>query len=167
MLQHRTSNTHRALLIENALMVVPIKGCAEISLQNPSLLPTLQCTLQCNGHKQKCVTGTQTFLISKVGGWKHTTALNKSSNTNRHQTLIHLRVRQYWCDGNLSVIGNRGGQSTFRNCGNIGLFPASGKTTWTNKPQKHYRCHNISNYLKSNKIRLTSLDLKAKVVRLG
>ena len=29
--------------IENALIVDPIKGCTEINLQDPSLLPTLRC----------------------------------------------------------------------------------------------------------------------------
>ena len=58
--KNRTSNTHRAELIENAQMVDPIKGCTEkVNLHDPSLLPTLQCTLQCMGHAQKCTTGTQ------------------------------------------------------------------------------------------------------------
>ena len=94
-------------------MVDPIKGCTEINLHDPNLIPTLQCTLQCMGHSKKCVTGTKTFQISKLGSWKHTTAFHKSSNTNRHQTLKHLR--QYWCYGNWSVIGNRRGRWTFRN----------------------------------------------------
>ena len=72
----------RAELMENAQMVDPIKGCTEVNLHDPSLLPTLQCTLQCKGHAQKCITGTHTFLISKLGGWKHTTAFHKSSKTN-------------------------------------------------------------------------------------
>ena len=42
-------------------------------------------------HAQKYITGTQTFPISKLGGWKHTTAFHKSSKTNRHQALKHLR----------------------------------------------------------------------------
>ena len=71
--QDRISNTHRAELIENAQMVDSIKGCIEVNLQDPSLRPTLQCTLQCMGHEQKCITGTKTFLISELGGWKHTT----------------------------------------------------------------------------------------------
>ena len=75
----------------------PIKG-----------LPTLQCTLQYMGHEQKSITGTHTFPISKLGGWKHTTALHKSFKTNRHQALKHLR--QYWCYGNWLVIGNRRGR---------------------------------------------------------
>ena len=37
-------------------MVDPIKGCTEINLHDPSLLATLQCTLQCMGHAQKCIT---------------------------------------------------------------------------------------------------------------
>ena len=131
--------------------------------------------------------GTQTIPISELGGWKHTTALNKSYKTNRHQAFKHLR--QHWCYGNWSVIflgGNRGGRRTFRNWGDIGLSPASRETTQTNKPPKHYTKtggHNISSSLKkkgnipngsvppkmskSNKRRLTSLYLNAKVVRLG
>ena len=72
------------------LMVDPIKGCAEINLYDPSLLPTLQCTLQCMRHAQKSIIGTQTFPVSKLGGWKHTTAFHKSSQANRHQVLKHL-----------------------------------------------------------------------------
>ena len=32
------------------LMVDPVKGCTEINLYNPSLLPTHQCILQCMRH---------------------------------------------------------------------------------------------------------------------
>ena len=135
-IQARTSNTHRAELIENAQMVDPIKSCTEVNLHDLSLLSTLQCILQCMGHAQKCITGTQTFPISKLGGWKDTTAFHKSSKTNRHQVLKHLR--QYWCYGNWSVICNRRGWWTFRNWGDISLFPASQETTQTNKPPKHY-----------------------------
>ena len=134
--QHRTSNSHRAEPIENAMMVNPIKGCTEINLHDPSLLSTLQCTLQCMGHSQKCITGTQLFPISKLCGWKHTIAFHKSSKMNRHQTLKHLR--QYWCYGNPSVISNRGGRWTFRNWSDIGLSPARRETTQTNIPPKHY-----------------------------
>ena len=89
--QDRTSNTHRAEFIENTQMVDPIKGCTEINLHDASLLPPLQCTLQCMGHARKCITGSQTFPISKLSGWKHTTAFYKSSKMNRHQALKHLR----------------------------------------------------------------------------
>ena len=85
--QDRTSNTHRAKLIENAQMVDPIKVCTEVNLHDPSLLPTLQCTLQCMGHPCQ----SRTFPLNKLGGWKHTTAVHKSSKTNRHQALKHLR----------------------------------------------------------------------------
>ena len=61
-----------------------IKSCTEVNLHGPSLLPTLQCTLQCMGHAQKCITGTQTSPISKLGVWKHTSVLNKSSESNWH-----------------------------------------------------------------------------------
>ena len=60
-MQHRTFNTRRTELIENSLVVVPINGCAELNLYDPSLLPTLQCTLQCTGHAQKCITGPRYF----------------------------------------------------------------------------------------------------------
>ena len=146
--QHRTSNTHRADLIENALMVNPIKCCTEINLHDASLLPTVQCTLQCMGHAQKCITGTQTFPIIKRCGWKHTIAFHKLSKTNRHQVLKHLR--QYWCYGNWSVIGNRGGRWTFQNWGDICLSPARWETTQTNKPPKYCTKmggHNISSSL--------------------
>ena len=47
-LKHRTSNTpHRDELKGNSLLVDQIKGCAEINRHDPSLLPTLQCTLHC------------------------------------------------------------------------------------------------------------------------
>ena len=160
-------------------MVDPIKRCTGINLHDPSLLPTLQSTLQFMGHACKYITGTQTFPISKLGGWKHTTAFNKSSKTNKHQALKHLR--QYWCYGNRSVIGNRGGRWTFRNWGDIGLSPPRWKNSQTNKPQKHNtKTWAITSAVhlrkggnipkgsvppygsKSNKRRLTSLDLKAK-----
>ena len=102
----------------------------------PYLLPTLQFTLQCMWNAQKCITCIQTFLISILGSWKHTTAFHKSSDENQHQGLKHHR--QYWCYGNQSVVGNRGGQWTLWNRGDIGLSPASREITQTNKPPKHY-----------------------------
>ena len=99
-------------------MVDPVNGSTEINQRDPSLLPTLQCTLQCVGHPQKCIIGTQTFPISKLGGWKHTTAFHKSLKMYIQQALKHLR--QYLCYGIQSVIGNRGGRWTFRNWGVIG-----------------------------------------------
>ena len=130
-----TDNTEPPIPTENSLMVDPIKSSAEIGLHNPGLLPTLQCPLQCVWHTQMRITSTQTFPISKLGGWKHTTVFHKSTETNRHQTLRHLW--QYWCYGNWSVIGNRGGRWTFWNWGDIGLSPASRETTQTKKPSKH------------------------------
>ena len=114
-------------------MIDPIRCCAEINLYDNSLVSTLQCTLQCMRHTQKCITGTQT---SKPGGWKHTTAFHKSSEMNRHQELEHFR--QYWCYENLSVVGNKGGRWTLWNRDDIGLSPANRKTTQTNKQLKHY-----------------------------
>ena len=84
----------------------------------------------------KCITGAQTFSMSKLGDWKHTTAFHKSSETSRQKTLNHLR--QYCCYGNWSVIGNRGGRWTLRNRGDICLPPACRQVTQTNKPSKHY-----------------------------
>ena len=133
-------------------MVDPIKGCAEINLNDPTLLPTLQCTLQHMRHAQKCITGTQTFPISKLGDWKHTTAFHKSYEANQHQALKHLR--QYRCYGNWSVVGNRGGQWTLWNRGDIGLSPARRETTQMNKPPKHYTKtggQNISSSLKKER----------------
>ena len=75
-------------------------------------------------------------LAHCIGGWKHTTAFHKSSETNRHQALKHLR--QHWCYGNRSVIGNRGGWWTIRNTGDISLPPISCETSQTNKSPKHY-----------------------------
>ena len=74
-------------------MIHSIKGCAEVNQHNPCLLPTFQCTLQCMGHTQKCITGTHPFPISKMGGWKHTThnqhhsqpAPLTTSTTHNHQ----------------------------------------------------------------------------------
>ena len=115
-------------------MVNPIKGCAEINLHNTNLLPTLQGTFQCMEYLQKCITDTQTFPISKLVAWKHTTVLHKFSETNRHHTLKHLS--HYLCYGNRLIIGNRGWRWTFRNWGDIGLSPASRKTSQPNKPPK-------------------------------
>ena len=132
-------------------MVNPIKGRTEINLHDPSILPTLQCTLQCMGHTEMCITGTQTIPISKLGGWKHTIAFQWCAPlTNRYQMLKLLR--QYWCYGNRSVIGNRGRWFTFRNWGEIGLSSARRETSQTNKQPKHYtktggRGHNISSSL--------------------
>ena len=69
-------------------MVDPIKGCSEIELQNSSLLPTPMG--QCMGQKQMCINGTQTFPISNLGGWKHSSAsINclRQTNTSHSNTL--------------------------------------------------------------------------------
>ena len=50
-------------------MVDPIKGCTEINLHDPSLLPTLQCTSKCMGQAQKCITGNHADLSDKKTGW--------------------------------------------------------------------------------------------------
>ena len=125
-------------------MADPITGCAEINMYDPSLLPTLQCTLQRMQHAQKCITGTQTFPISILGGWKHTAVFHKLSEVNRQQALKHLRQYLYRCYGNQSVVGNRRGRWTLYNRGDIGLSPASWETA--NKPPKHYTKTGTHNY---------------------
>ena len=74
----------------------------------------------------------------QLGGWKDTTAFHKSSKTNRHQVLKHLR--QYRCYGNWSVVGNRGGRWTlFFGIGvTLACLQQAGKLPRrTNKPPKH------------------------------
>ena len=134
-------------------MVDPIKVCAEINMYDPSLLPSLQCTLQCMRYAQKCITGTQTFPISKFGGWKHTTGFHKLSEANQQQALKHLK--QYRCYINRSVVANRGGQWTLWKRGGICLSPASLEISQTNKSQKNTtlrrRGENISSSLKKRR----------------
>ena len=100
-------------------------------------MPTLQCTLQCMGHAQKCITGNKTFLISKLGSWKHTLAFQKSSETNRYQTLKNLRqyILMLW-----KSVGNwqQRRRVDLSKLGDIGLFIASRESTRTNEPPKHY-----------------------------
>ena len=75
---------------------------------------------------------------------KHTPAFQKSSETNRHQTHKHLR--QHLCYG----IVFREGRCTFRDRGDIYLYPASRETTRTKKtPKDHIKMlgQNISSSL--------------------
>ena len=55
----------------------------------------------------------------------------RRTDTRRSSTLVNTDDME-----NRLVIGNRGGQLTFRNWGDIGLSPASQDTTQTNKPPK-------------------------------
>ena len=85
-----------------------------------------------------------------------------------------------------SVIGNKERRWTFRNWGDIGLYPASREATQTNKASIHYTktgsqnitCtvkkrgnmpnESVSRYgFKSNMRRLTSADPNTKVIRPG
>ena len=50
-------------------MIDPTKGCTDINLRDPNLLPTLQFTLQSMGHAQQYFTGTQNVPMTKLGGW--------------------------------------------------------------------------------------------------
>ena len=43
------------------------------------------------GLAQKCITGTQTFPIGKLGDWKHIITFHKSPKKSRQQALKHLR----------------------------------------------------------------------------
>ena len=133
--QHRACNAHRAL-IENSPMIDLIKGCTEIDLHNPDLLPTLQCTL-CIGHTQKSFTGAEFFLIKKLGGWKHITAFHKSSVTNWHQTLKHLG--QYRCYGSLLVIDDRGGRGFFGIMVTLACHRQAGKLPRRRRPNTTLR----------------------------
>ena len=86
------------------------------------------------GHAQNCITGTHTLPVSKLGGWKHTTAFHKLSKTNRHQALKHLR-QYWWCYGYWLLIGNREGRWTFRNWGDR----LTHKSTTLTKERKQWR----------------------------
>ena len=99
-IKHRTSNTHRAELIENALMVDPIKGCTEINLHDPSLLPTLQSTLQCMGHAQKCITVPRPFQSANwvvVSTPLRSINLSRQADTRRSNTFDNTDVLKiFW-----------------------------------------------------------------------
>ena len=125
--QHRTSNTHTAELKENALLVDPVNGSNDLNLHYPCLQTTLQFSLQCKRHAQKCSTGTQTFLISDlVVGSTKLCSMNRPRRTyTRHFSTLD----------NTDVFSNSGRRRTFRNWSDIDLSPASRETTQTNKPQ--------------------------------
>ena len=148
--------------------LIYIKGCTEINLHDPSLLLTLQCTSQCIGHARKCITGTLTFQISKLGGWKRPLgSINRPRQTDTCRSNT-LELRQYWCYGNRSDSSVREGRWTFRNWGDIGLSPACLKTTLTIKPPKHYTKtagHNINSSLKKKRKRTPwiSENIRVKV----
>ena len=100
------------------------------------------------GHTQKCITGTQTCPINKLGGWKHTINRPRRSDTKYCGYWWYVTgggdVTDYGggqtSSGNwhLSVIGNRGGWWTFRNWGDIYLSTTSVETTQTKKQWKQY-----------------------------
>ena len=64
------------------------------------------------------------------------TPLRSINRPRRTDTRRSNTFWQYWCYGNRSVISYRGGRWTFRNWGDIGLYPVSRETTQTNKPAK-------------------------------
>ena len=114
-------------------MVDSIKGCTEINLHDPSLLPTLKFTLQCMGHAQKCITGTQTFPIIKLDGWKCTNAFQKSSPDTQTPWTILMLLKSVgnWKRRRTSSGGPFGIRVTF-------AYLQSWETTQTNKLPKYY-----------------------------
>ena len=81
--QHRTSNTHRAELIENTPWIEPSRGCSKINVSNLASCPLFNVLWSVwDTHKSASQVPLQTFPISKLGGWMHTTASHKSSKTN-------------------------------------------------------------------------------------
>ena len=72
----------------------------------------------------KLATCTQTFPLIKLGGWKHSIAFHKASETidaTQSNTLDNTDVMER------SVIGKWGGRRSFRDWGDIGLCAAAGK----------------------------------------
>ena len=68
-------------------MIDPIKWCTKsiCTILDCCPLPNALCSV-CDTQKRR-TTGTLTFPINKLFGWKRTTELHKSSKTNRHQEL--------------------------------------------------------------------------------
>ena len=84
-----------------------IKDCPEINLHDPSLLHTLQCTLQSMGHTQKFMTGTQIFPISKQGGWKQGSKFEfklKFSALLKAYDVKYILKTVHTCKARLSII---------------------------------------------------------------
>ena len=129
--QHGTSDIHKIELLENSLVVDPIKGRAEINLQARSCpLSTALCRVS-DTHKSASQVPRPYRKANWVVGSMHTTAFRKSSETNRQQTLKHFR--QNWCHGNLWVMATEEEFWTVRNWGDINLSPASREISQTNK----------------------------------
>ena len=131
-------------------MVDPIKGALKSICTILAFCPLSNalCSLWIT-HKGTLQVPRPFRLANRVVGRTPLHAFHKSSKTNRHQALKHLR--QYLGYGNRSAISNGGGRWTFRNWGDIGLSPTSRKTTQTNKPPKHHTKKggpNISSSLK-------------------
>ena len=133
-------------------------------------------------HTQKCTTGTQTFPISKLGGWKYITEFHKSSKTNRHQAFKYIPILMLWksienCQQKRAVELRIGVTlACLQQAGKLPRRTSHRNTTQkrgtiTSAVLKKFRKHTqwVSAIIrvKSNKRRLASLDLKAKVVKLG
>ena len=72
-------------------MVDLIKGCAEINLHYPSLLPTLQCTLQCMGHTE--VHHKYSVLSDMQIGFKVGSTSLRSINSPRLTDTMHAEAQ--------------------------------------------------------------------------
>ena len=92
-------NTEPPIPREQSLYIIPwwltlskaaLKSICTILASCP--LSSALCSL-CDTHKSASQVPMQTFPISKLGGWKHTTTFHKPSEANRHQAL--KRLRQY------------------------------------------------------------------------
>ena len=75
--QHRKSNSNRADLQEDPLMVYSVHSGNEVDLNNSSLPPSLQNTIvTCVAHTED-ITSAKTFPISELCGWKRTSPFHK------------------------------------------------------------------------------------------
>ena len=158
--QQRTSYTHRAELKKIPWWVTVSKAVLE-SIGTILASCPLSTHFAVHGTAQMYITGTQTFLISKLGGWSTILCSTNRPRRTEHQKLKHLR--HYWCYGDRSVIGNRGWRGTFRNRGDIGLSPANWETIQTKKPPYHYAESGAQHHKFSWKIRKYSQWVSATI----
>ena len=90
----------------------PIKGCAEINLHDASLPPTLQCTLQCMGYAQKCITGTQIFFDMQTGrlgahhGVPYIVQDEQTPGAQTHLTILMSSSDRYKYSTDHEMVGN-------------------------------------------------------------
>ena len=159
-------------------MVDPIRGCNETNQHDLA-----SCRLS-NTLCSVWVSGTQTFPMSKLCGLMYTTAFHNSSDTNRYHTLKHLRPYWYYETGRKLAteedgesFGMRMTLACLRQDGKNYPDEQATETLTTRlagqnisslkKMMKHTPWVSSTTRVQSNKRRLTSLDLKAKVGWLG